>query len=238
MAYFHTTVLDNQIKALPTTDTASGSVASFDTDITENLVKCVCEVASGSDIVSVFVNSINIWNEEIEVGTLDNSTGETAIDNNKMRSVSFIPVKPNTTYGVYNSTGVNLYIYSYGVDKSFIDFDNTGMVTGSTFTTGASTYYIKFRTQNNPAYNNNISINNDESTTYHAFSGIIVNLGETLSGNGSLDVLSGILTRSDNTTKQLSANYIQTKNGINNIWCDTNGDTEVKFLLSVGKKIQ
>ena len=236
MAYFHTNVLDPQIKALPTVSTASGSVATFDTDMTENLVGCVCEVSSGSDIVSVFVNSINIWNEEIETGTLDNSTGETAIDNNKMRSSYFIPVKPNTTYGVYNNTGVNLYIYSYGSDKSFIAFDNTGMVTGSTFRTDASTYYIKFRTQNNPSYNNNISINNDESTTYHAFSGVIVDLGETLSGNGSFDVLSGILTRSDNTTKQLNANYIQTSNGINNIWCDT-GTTTVNYLLTVSKKI-
>jgi hypothetical protein len=46
MALFHTTVLDNQIKALPTVDTASGSVATFDTDMTENLVEVKCQIVA------------------------------------------------------------------------------------------------------------------------------------------------------------------------------------------------
>ena len=46
MAYFHTTVLDNQIKALPTTDTASGSIATFNTDLTENLVEVKCQIVA------------------------------------------------------------------------------------------------------------------------------------------------------------------------------------------------
>ena len=46
MAYFHTTVLDNQIKALPTVDTASGSIATFDTDLTENLVSVKCQIVA------------------------------------------------------------------------------------------------------------------------------------------------------------------------------------------------
>lgn len=46
MAYFHTTVLDNQIKALPTVSTASGSVATFDTDMTENLVEVKCQIVA------------------------------------------------------------------------------------------------------------------------------------------------------------------------------------------------
>ena len=44
MALFHTTVLDNQIKALPTVDTASGAIASFNTDLTENLVDVKCQI--------------------------------------------------------------------------------------------------------------------------------------------------------------------------------------------------
>ena len=46
MAYFHTNVLDEQIKALPTVDTASGSVATFETDMTENLISCVAEIVA------------------------------------------------------------------------------------------------------------------------------------------------------------------------------------------------
>ena len=55
MALFHTTVLDNQIKALPTVDTASGSIATFDTDMTENLVEVECQILAkqeGSGIPS------------------------------------------------------------------------------------------------------------------------------------------------------------------------------------------
>ena len=46
MAYFHTTVLDNQIKALPTVDTASGAIATFNTDLTENLVSVKCQIVA------------------------------------------------------------------------------------------------------------------------------------------------------------------------------------------------
>lgn len=46
MALFHTTVLDNQIKALPTVDTASGAIASFNTDLTENLVEVKCQIVA------------------------------------------------------------------------------------------------------------------------------------------------------------------------------------------------
>lgn len=44
MAYFHTTVLDDLIKALPTVSTASGSIATFDTDMTENLIDVECDI--------------------------------------------------------------------------------------------------------------------------------------------------------------------------------------------------
>ena len=46
MAYFPTKVLDNQIKALPTVDTASGEIATFDTDLTENLVEVKCQIVA------------------------------------------------------------------------------------------------------------------------------------------------------------------------------------------------
>lgn len=184
------------------TNTASGSIATF-TDggdnIPVNSFECsiVAQQESGTPtpasplLITGFSQSdisvcgLNIFDEEMETGTLDNSTGETAIDNNKMRSVNFIPVKPNTTYSVYNNTGVNLYIYSYGADKSFIEFDNTGMITGSTFTTDSNTYYIKFRTQNNPSYSNNISINYSSSDDdYHAYTGALytVSFGQTIYG--------------------------------------------------------
>ena len=39
-------------------------------------------------------------------------------------------------------------------------------------------------------------------------------------------------------TVQLSAKQITALLNENNIWCDTNGDTEVKFILSVGEYLR
>ena len=235
MAMFHTDVLDEQIKALPTVDTASGSVANFTTDMQENLVKCICEVASGSDSVSVFVNSINQWDEQWESGAFDFSTGAKVGNSSTIRSKNYIPCKPSTSYYNNNTSG-HTYIFFYDMTKTFISYgDYKNMV----FTTPSNAYYMMFYKSSGygTTYNNDITINYPSNdTTYHAFNGCIIDLSETLSNNGSLDVLSGILTRSDDTTKQLSANYIQTLNGLNNIWCDT-GDTSVKFIMSVGEYV-
>ena len=92
MAYFPTKVLDNQIKALPTVGTASGSIATFETDMTENLVEVECEIvynqASGTpspsnplpiltfDHLDLFHNSINMWNEQWELGAYNINNGE------------------------------------------------------------------------------------------------------------------------------------------------------------------
>ena len=95
MAMFHTNVLDNQIKALPTVSTASGSVANFTTDMQENLVSCVCQLpyrASGYEEITINHNSVNIWNEQWEVGTYNNTTGEKQSYGNYWRSKNKIKV--------------------------------------------------------------------------------------------------------------------------------------------------
>jgi len=70
MALYHTNVLDNAIKALPTVATAQGSVASFETDLTEDLIEVVCEIqysqASGTPTPTNPI-PITVYNE-INVG--------------------------------------------------------------------------------------------------------------------------------------------------------------------------
>ena len=109
MAMFHTNVLDNQIKALPTVSTASGSVANFTTDMQENLVSCVCQLpyrASGYEEITINHNSVNIWNEQWEVGTYNNTTGEKQSYGNYWRSKNKIKVEPDTTYFCFSSNDV------------------------------------------------------------------------------------------------------------------------------------
>lgn len=46
MAMFKIYALDEHTKSLPTVDTASGGVATFDTDLTENLVEVKCQIVA------------------------------------------------------------------------------------------------------------------------------------------------------------------------------------------------
>lgn len=62
MALFHTTVVDNQIKALDTIGTASGAIATFDTDKAERLVNLeVAITATGGGGTPVSPIAINGW---------------------------------------------------------------------------------------------------------------------------------------------------------------------------------
>ena len=244
MAYFHTTVLDNQIKALPTVDTASGAIATFDTDLTENLVSCVCEVASGASTINVYDCGKNLANiNPLTVASGDNifvlvgsfyaiggktytisCNQETALTSCTRNTINAIV----DGFQFYETTTTN-----YHLDSGLHSLNITPLAN--------QTIIIRFwgNTLSDETIYSNWQVEEGLiATAYESFNGTNINIpfGETLSGDGSFDVLSGILTRSDDTTKQLNANYIQPKNGINNVFADT-GDTEVKFLLTVGKKI-
>lgn len=231
MALFHTTVLDNQIKALDTIGSASGSIATFDTDRAERLVSCVCEVASGASEINVYHTGANLWvSGDV---TFTGSTKEVAIS-----------LTPKTYYfsAIITTTDTDADTCSlvvYYTDNTYIAV--TGLARDkrifTSFTATKDVAKLAFYSSNNYAHGSgdtatwsDIQIS-ENGNTYN------IPFGETLSGNGSFDVLSGILTRSDDTTKQLSANYIQTNNGINNIYADTGDIIDLKFVLSVGKAI-
>ena len=252
MAYFRTNVLDNQIKALPTIATASGSIATFTTDKAEKLVDCVCEVASGKSEVNVSIsdkyirvtpttpntytqNGITVktyFNGRIEINGTATANAYIEID-----CFDFTIFTDNSRTVRFNNDCVGLTVYFYDGASSF---DSWYLSTTNRIQTNFSAMAGKHTTSIRIGINSGVTITNgtlmieflvlDDTTTYN------IQLGETLSGNGSFNVLSGILTRSDDTTKQLSANYIQTLNGINNLWADT-GDTSVKFILSVGEYV-
>lgn len=249
MALFHTTVLDEQIKALPTVSTASGSIATFDTDMTENLVSCVCEVASGKNNIAISATGKNFFSyDNVYNGYWTSSsfvgTGEKINYGDSAWCFIKVPVIEGDTItisGMQARSGVySAFIGSTVNDviERVVNYNQNGT---KTVPTGAKWYclciYVSGTTDPKTDCPNAQAEKGSSATTFEPLgTNINIPFGETLSGNGSFDVLSGILTRSDDTTKQLSANYIQTLNGINNIWCNT-GDTSVKYLLSVGKKI-
>ena len=213
MALFHTTVLDNQIKALPTVDTASGAIATFNTDLTENLVEVKCQIvakqASGTptpdnplpiltfDDLTLYHNDINLWNEEWELGTYD-SSGQPAPSNTIIRSKTRIMCKPNTTYyfkgGANNENSIK---YFYDINDNYLS--NYGGTGSGAFTTPNNCAYMRFRMSSDygTTYNHDISINYPSTDTqYHAFNGAYIQFSQTVA-NGVLDINSGKLRVTD-----------------------------------------
>lgn len=249
MALFHTTVVDNQIKALDTIGTATGSIATFDTDKAERLVKCVCEVASGASEINVVACGKNLFDSStLRAGDYNGTNPTIRVSQNLSDRIKCCA---GTTYTFSFITGNDYGVAIILTNENNVIIENISLrnYNNITFTPTTSGYLAIVFLKGTDApwgtltptdcqnLNPMVEIS-DRATTYEAYNGTTLNIpfGETLSGDGSLDVLSGILTRSDDTTKQLDANYIQTNNGINNVYCDT-GDTEVNYIMTVGQAI-
>ena len=244
MAYFHTNVLDNQIKALPTVDTASGSVATFETDLTEDLIDVECEImysqASGTPTPSNPI-PITVYNAL----NLSHSGADTS--NPTITNIPFGQTvakgKLNVTSGVLEIewSGIDLYTLT---DWAYIANYNCFSATvpnikqptsGAERLTGilSSNYKISdtYQLANMPnesclRYTNKVYIKDTRYTDATSFKTALQNENAQL-----------ISERDNITNVQVSSNQVQALLNENNIWCDTNGDTSVKYLLSVGKKI-
>ena len=242
MAYFHTNVLDPQIKALPTVSTASGSVATFDTDMTENLIEVVCDIqysqASGTPTPSdplpiTTYTSLNLshsgadtsnptvynipFGQTVAKGTLNVTTGVLEID----KAMSLIS-DLNWTYDSANSR--------------FNTQDLRGIIENAQSTTTpldglTCECYVNDVSSSSRQIDLSIAVNTSgvmflKDTNYN-------NAPSLLSAVGNYKIVYPLATP---LTIQLSATQITALLNENNIWCDT-GDTEVKYLLTVGKKI-
>ena len=87
----------------------------------------------------------NLFDGKIELGSIGNTTGLNSNANSCIRSKNYIEVEPNTTYTISNDKNYSQYIYEYDSDMNFIDYIQNNSAS-YTFTTQASTAYIKFRT--------------------------------------------------------------------------------------------
>jgi len=133
----------------------------------------------------------NIWDEEWELGSLNNSTGEKVSSSSSIRSKNFIPVRPNTQYYFPNLDG---YVLQYDQNKGYIGI----LANRNTKPTDATCYYLMFRLSTNygTVYKNDYSINYPATVTeYEQYKSntYTTALGQTVYG-GTLDVVSGLLT--------------------------------------------
>ena len=217
MAMFEIHAVDEQVKALPTYKTASGSIATFQTDMTENLISCIAEIVaqqasgtptpinplpiSGFSAVNIVRCGINIWDEEMELGIYNSSTGVPEPSTTQLRSKNAISVKGNTSYYFHKvANRGNCTVIQYDKNGSFIRGDAiaTGAESGKSFTTEPNTSQIRFYMGSGygTTYTNDLSINYPSTDTdYHANNVITftVSFGQTVYG-GYIDVVTGKVT--------------------------------------------
>ena len=127
---------------------------------------------SGHTEANVVVSGINIWDEEWEVGSISDASGQDATNNNYRRSKNFISVKANKKYyfNVPNKYGTTYRFYQYKQNKDYIGIKTVD--SDGTFETDNDCAFIRFRIATTEDYTNDISINYPSTDTeYHAYNG-------------------------------------------------------------------
>jgi len=119
--------------------------------------------------ISAVTESINIWDEEWEVGNIDDN-GQNASSSTEMRSKNYVKVFPDTAYYYkQNSSHTTRWfrVFYYDKNKTFISKSEQQ---GSTErTTPSNCYYVRFAIYGT-FEDNNISINYPSTDTqYHAY---------------------------------------------------------------------
>ena len=152
-----------------------------------DLLKCNAYGAGSlvdTEVSGVKSVGVNIWDEEWELGEINNTTGQNASGLDRIRSKNYIPVHGSTAYHFKAPSG-NWYIYEYDADNNFIGVNNGYTPADSSFTTSINCAYIRFR----PAFASGTSYNHDiqiclnsypDKTTYHPYKTDTLSLPETV----------------------------------------------------------
>lgn len=158
-------------------EVASGSVATFETDLALPLKSAKFDVnavqnLNGQSGAYPAGGSAQIWDEQWEVGSIDNSTGLNTNDNNNIRCKNYISVSPSTTYYIKVATGTYIRIYWYDENNTFISSETaySGVKTSPN-----NAKFLRLRTTENygNTYKNDISVNYPSAdTAYHPYSNI------------------------------------------------------------------
>ena len=174
-------------------DTESGAIANFETDLALPLKSAIFNVDSIQDLhgqsgAYPAGGGINQWDEEWELGGYSPNNGGYANYTDRIRGKNPIPVQPETTYRIRLGTTASCIINAYDTNGDFIDniLQPTVGTEGRTFTTPAACYFIKisFGTAYGTTYKNDISVNYPSTdTAYHPYSNIC-----PISGRSEVDV--------------------------------------------------
>lgn len=104
-------------------------------------------------VTSEYEKTLNLWDEQWELGDFDFSTGAVSTNANRIRSKNFIPVQPSTAYSI-SSNDIRFCYY----DASFT-FISASSWNVTTINTPATCRYVKFAKANTTTYGNDIMFN-------------------------------------------------------------------------------
>ena len=174
----------------------------------------ICPI-SGWTKANLNVTGTNVWDEELEIGSIDSTNGQNTTSSSSTRSKNYIPTVPLTTY--YKKVPNDLQVLFYDADKNYLGYGVWGHDT--TFTTPSNAYFMRFKLGSSygTTYQNNISINYPATDhDYHAYTGTpyTIQFGQTVYG-GTLDVVSGelVVTKKLTTIRAWSGSFGSTNNG-------------------------
>ena len=158
----------------------------------------ICPI-TGHTEASVQRDGVNQWDEEWELGGIDDTTGEKTPASIQIRSKNYIQCQAETSYYVASPTlGISVYVYFYGSNQNFIGrafVDDKYSVIRKTITTPENCAYMMIKAGTLTTYNNDISINYPSTNTEYApYKGqtYTIALGDTIYG-GTVDFDSGVM---------------------------------------------
>ena len=176
MAYYKCGTIHPTQNSNVVVDTASGTIANFETPLAMPLLDAQIDVNAVQDLhgqsgAYPAGGSAQIWDEQWEVGYY--SMDGRKVGSNGIRSKNPIPVTPNTTYyfnAPYNCRNALMF---YDANGDFLSYK--WVVHNNSFTTPDGCYSIAFdqSADYGNVYKNNISINYPATdTAYHPYSNI------------------------------------------------------------------
>lgn len=209
MAYFECPSYDSTVLSLPTPSEASGAIARFNTDLTENLLSAVAEFsasqASGTPTPSapipiVGVDKVNITRtgKNLIEGTLDSAgiSSSGVIGSSSSNNVIYARCKAGVKYSVTSSESNKVYaFYTSEPIKTSTSYNSSRSTTSSGVVTITAEIdgWLAVRVPNTDT---TPQIEFGESvTTYEAPTVVtaLINLGGTYYG-GSVDAVTGKIT--------------------------------------------
>lgn len=193
-------------------DTASGSVANFTTSL-ELPIKY--EVENTANVVTRC--GVNLWDEDWEVGAIDNATGQDIDNPNAYRTKGYIKVPLGENLYMCNDNAYTIGCRFYDADKNFLSsraFLTSKVMVRGTNDLPTNAAFIRFVNVSSNIYSNDIGINYPQTeTTYAHYNGDEY----PISNPSNLPIIMAL-------------------DGVNNLFADS-GDVSVVFKQSVNDAI-